>query len=414
MDKKIEKKPKLGWKLAGTLVLFTVCTGFVYTFMNREKQVNLEKDRLTIKTVKFDHFEDMVMFNGTVEPLNTVFINAIESGAVREVFVEDGTNVEKGQPLVQLYNPNTELNYLTQETAIIEQINNLSNTRISIKNQQLTLDRNLLEIDHEYNKAEQQFSMDKELYDAKTLARNDFTKTKEVHRYQKAQQDLIRNRVVEEKDERNAQLARLNASIAKMERSLEKLRSNKENFTVRASAAGKLSSFSPVIGKSYQGGESLGKIDLLDGYKIVAKADEYYISSLHVGQEAQINFAGEIHLMTVTKVLSEVVSGKFEVELTFQEEAPASIKRGMSLPVKIYLSDKDQKAYLLPKGGFYQSSGGRFVFVLNGENQAEKRFITIGKSNPYYYEVLDGLKEGDQVVTSTYEYYKDMELLNLN
>ncbi len=414
MDKKIEKKSNTIWKISAASVLLVVLAYFVFQFMNREKQTTLESQRLTIKDVKYDFFEDMVLFNGTVEPLNTVFINTIESGAVRGVFVEDGSMVERGQQLVELYNPNTELNYLTQETAIIEQINNLSNTRISIKNQQLNLDKNLLEIDHNFKDAQRQYNLDNALYAGKALARNDFEKTEETFRYQKAQQNLIKNRVEEEKVERKAQLTRLNNSIAKMERSLEKLRANKDNFIVRASASGKLSSFSPIVGQSFQGGQSIGKIDLLDGYKIVANPDEYYISDIHTGQEAELTFDNQKYILRVSKVLSEVTNGKFTVELTFQDKTPPAIKRGMSLPLKIYLSDKSQKAFLLPKGGFYQSSGGRFVFVLNENNQAVKRYISIGKSNPYYYEVKEGLQKGDRVITSDYGNYKEMELLNLN
>ncbi len=413
MDKRIEKKRNLVPKIFLSVCGLTFVAYISFAMITKEKQANLQKDRLTIKTVQHDYFEDMVLFQGEVEPLNTVLINTIESGAVREIFVEDGAIVKRGEALVEIYNPNAEFNYLTQETAIIEQINNLSNIRISIKNQQFDLDKSALEIQHNFNNEQREFTLNEQLYDAKILAKNEFEKSKEAFRFQTAQQDMVRKNIDNEKSDRQIQMERINASIAKMEKSLKKLRANKQNFIVKASAAGKVSSFNPVIGQSFQGGDALGKIDLLDGYKMTARVDEFYNSKILLGQEAQINVDGQEYEMEVSKVLSEVVNGQFNVELKFKNEAPKDIKRGMNLPIKIFLSNKNKKALLLAKGGFYQSSGGQYVYVLTNENQAEKRFITIGKTNPYYYEVLDGLKADDQVITSSYENYKAMTILNL-
>ncbi len=412
MDKKIKKKNYIAIKIiVGSMVLGLLLWGG-YQMMNQKKQVNLKKDRLTIKKVRYDYFEDMVLFNSIVEPLNTILINTIESGAVQKVYVEDGKMVVKGEPLVEIYNPNTELNYLTRETAIIEQINNLRNTKISIENQQLSLDRDLLLIEHDFIDSEREYQTNTILYGSEIIPKNDYKKSEEDYRYQQEQKRMISQRIQNEKTDRSQQLKRLNASIAKMEESLAQLRANKENFIIKATASGQLSSFDPVIGASYTSGETIGKIDLLDGYKMVAMVDEYYTSYIAEGLKAVMTFQNQPYDLVVSKVLSEVKNGKFEVELLFQTETPEQIKRGMSLPVKIYLSEQNEKAILLPKGGFYQSSGGQYVFVVNG-NQAEKRAITIGKTNPYYYEVLDGLKQEDVVIISSYDHFKDMELLNL-
>ncbi len=413
MDKKIEKRKNIIPKLFLGILLFCFIAYFSLLLFNKEKQTNINKEHLTIKTVQRDYFEDIIIFQGEVEPLNTILINTIESGSVRNVFVENGELVEKEQPLLEIYNPNTEFNYLTQETAIIEQINNLINIRVNIKNQQFDLNRTALEIEHEFNNEEREYQLNKELFEAEILAENDYKKSKEDFRFQKAQQEMVFKNIKNEKIDRIAQMERINNSIQKMERTLKKLKANQQNFIVKASARGKLSSFNPVVGQSFQGGDALGKIDLLDGYKIAIQVDEFYNSKIKKGQIAEIKINDKIFELEVNKVLPEVINGEFRVELKFIHLIPKNIKRGMTLPVKIYLSNNNSKALLLAKGGFYQSSGGQFVYVLSEENKAEKRYITIGKSNSYYYEVIDGLQENEKVITSSYEDYKTMSILNL-
>ncbi|PCE62795.1 efflux RND transporter periplasmic adaptor subunit [Sediminicola luteus] len=414
MDKIVErkkspyKKPLLfGGIGAVVLALIVMAAG-------QKNSLNIKKDRVTIKSVSYDTFEDMALFNALVEPLNTIQINTLESGTVKRIHTENGKRVEKGEVLLELYNPNTELNYLTQETAIIEQINNLRNTRIAIKNQQMVLDRDLIKMSYEYNNAERQFRMDTTLYRKGVISKNDYLKSKETFDFQTKQQSNTKAHVKKEQQDRDTQLRLINTSIARMEQSLEQLRANKENFIIKAPEAGLLSSYSPVLGESYGKGQLIGKIDMLNGYKLVAQADEFYFNALAEGQEALLEHEGALHKLKVNRVIAEVINGKFEVELVFDGEIPKSIRRGMNLPIKIYQSSNNKKALLLPQGGFYQSSGGQYVFVLTDEGTAEKRAISLGKKNPYYYEVLEGLQEGDRVITSTYADFKEKETINLN
>ncbi len=413
MDTIIKKNRKANWKTLAAAITLCALGLLTFQFMGQKKQASINKDQLTIKKVELDYFEDMALFTGRVEPLNSVLINTLESGTVSGIFVEDGQMVKKGQALMELNNPNTELNYLTQEAIIIEQINNLRNSSIALKNAQFNIEKDLIEIEHNFSTAERQYKLDTSLYASDLISQNDLLSSQGSFEFLEKQHSIVKKSVNKEKIDRASQLSRINKSIKKMEMGLNKIQANRENFIVKAGASGKLSSFKPTIGENYNSGEPIAKIDLLDGYKLITPADEFYISRVSEGQVAELNFGGKKYEMILVKILPEVVDGKFNMEFKFQTEMPENIQRGMNFSIKLYFSDKEKKSLLLPKGGYYQSSGGRFVFVLVNENQAEKRAISFGKSNPYFFEITDGLKENDQVITSSYENYLTMEMLNL-
>ncbi len=413
MDKQIQPKKKTTKKMLlwGISIVLFVCV--VLMNLTRKKQVNLKKNDISIREVILGDFEDVVLFNSTVEPKTSVLVNVIQGGSVSEIFVESGQMIKKGTPLLKVYNPNAELNYLTQETAMIEQINNLRNLRVSIKNQQLSLDQQLLSIDNDYRNAKRQYELDTKLYSKEVLAKNDFEKTKQEYTFQKERNEVIKKSVSEEKKSRDVQLSRINTSLVNMEKSLELLRKNKENFTVKAPVDGLLSSFNPILGESYSQGQPIGKMDVLDGYKLEANVDEYYISKLKEGISGSVSANSKNYDIKLSKIYPEVKNGQFEVELLFKNDTLSEdIKRGMSLKTKVLLSGKT-KALLIPKGLFYQSTNGKWVFVLDSDNKAVKRSIRIGKENPFYYEVLEGLKEGDRVITSNYDDYKDVQEINI-
>ena len=414
MDKQLQPKNKktkrmLLWGIPSILLL-----GIIFMSATRKKQVNLDKETISIKTVLKGDFEDVLLFNSTVEPKTTILINVIQGGSVSEVFVESGQMVKKGTPLLRVYNPNAELNYLTQETAIVEQINNLRNIRVNIKNQQLNLDEQLLSIDNAFKNAKREYTTDERLYQKDVIALRKFQTSEQEYKFQKERNEVIKAKVSNEKVDRNIQLSRINASVRKMEESLELLRKNKENFIVKAPKDGLLSSFNPTLGQSYNQGDNIGKIDVLDGYKLTAKVDEYYISKLREEIKGTVTIENEKLPIRLSKIFPEIVSGGFQVELQFESDSISSaVRRGMSLKSKMFLSG-NSKALLLTKGLFYQSTNGKWVFVLNSDNKAVKRNVRIGRENPFYYEVLEGLKEGDRVITSSYDDFKEMEEINLN
>ncbi len=414
MDKQITPKNKKTKKMLLYSIPILLLASILIMNFTRKKQINLAKADLTIKEVFQGDFEDIVLLNATVEPKTSIFINIIQGGAVAEIFAESGQIVKKGTPLMRIYNPNAELRYLTQETAMIEQINNLRNIRVSIKNQQLNLDEQLLSIDNSFKNAERQYNLDRKLYGKDILARNDYEKTEQEYKFQKQRKDVIKTSTSNEKTERKVQLSRINTSLINMHKSLELLRKNKENFTVKAPKDGQLSGFNPILGQSYNQGESVGKLAVLDGYKLIAKVDEYYNSKLKVNVKGTINMDNKAHNIYISKIHQEIVNGQFKVELAFEKDSlPKSIKRGMSVRTKLFLSG-NKKALLIPKGMFYQSTNGKWVFVVNSNNKATKKNIKIGGENPFYYEIIDGLKVGDKIITSSYDDFIDVEVVNVN
>ncbi len=413
MDKKITPKNKKTKKalLYGIPILLVL--SFLIMNFTRKKQVNLKRDTISIKEVIQGDFEDIVLLNSVVEPKTSILINIIQGGSVSEIFVESGQFLKKGTPLMRIYNPNAELSYLTQETAMIEQINNLRNIRVSIKNQQLNLDEQLLGIDNAYKNAKRQYNLDSVLYKKDIVARNDYQRSAQEYNFQKERNSVIKESATNEKSERVVQLKRIKTSLNNMLKSLELLRKNKENFVVKAPKNGLLSSFNPILGQNYNQGETVGKLDLKDGYKFVARVDEYYSSKLHEGIKGSVTIEDKTYKIVLSKVFQEIVNGQFRVELKFEEnEIPKGIKNGMSVKTKLFLSG-NSKALLISKGMFYQSTNGKWVFILNQDNKAVKRNVQIGRENPFYYEILDGLKVGDKIITSSYDDYMDVEVVNL-
>ncbi|WP_093668052.1 efflux RND transporter periplasmic adaptor subunit [Tenacibaculum sp. MAR_2009_124] len=413
MDKLIKPKNNKLKKMLLIGIPIILIVGLTLMNLTRKKQVKIDKDSLIINKVKKGEFEDVVLFNSTVEPKTSVLVNVIQGGSVSEIFVESGQQVKKGTPLLKVYNPNAELNYLTQETAIVEQINNLRNIRVSITNQQLNLDQQLISIENDYRNAKRQYTLDTTLYNKGVVAKNDFEKSAQEFTFQNKRSDVIKKSVTEEKRNRTTQLSRINTSIGNMQKSLDLLRKNKENFVVKAPVNGLLSSFNPVLGQNYNQGESVGKIDVLDGYKLVANVDEYYISKLQEDIKGTVMANGQSHNIELHKIYSEVVNGRFMIELLFQSDSLSTdIKRGMTLKSKVFLSNNSD-AVLLPKGQFFHETNGQWIFVLNSDNTAVKRNIKLGRENPFYYEIISGLKEGDRVITSGYDDFKDVEEVNI-
>jgi len=368
---------------------------------------SISKQKLIIKNVDFGVFEDYISASATVEPINTVLVNVIEGGMVQEILCEDGAMVEKGQQLARIVNPNVSLNYMTQETSIVEQMNNLRNTQLIIENTQRDLNDKLFLQEKEYFEAERQYKMDTMLYRKGVIARNEYLKTVENYNYQQKRTKLIRNGVEKEIVNRESQLERVKTSITLMERNLEILRENRSNFIVKAPIAGRLSSFNPVLGQNFQSGQSMGKIDVLSGFMVRSTINEYYLSKVKEGMQAHIIVQGERFALIVSKVIPEVVNGQFQVDFTFVDQQPENITRGQAIQIRIELSDKAE-VVRLPKGAFNDATGGKWIFVVDG-NRAYRREIQLGRSNPSYYEVIDGLQKGEKVIVSSYSSFKDKD-----
>ncbi|MCP2026710.1 HlyD family secretion protein [Flavobacterium sp. HSC-32F16] len=411
MDKVIPRKNRKFRYLTIAIGVFLVLAVIIFFSFNSKRSLNVKADELSVQKVEKAFFEDFVVFQAKVEPLNVMLVNVTEGGSVKEIFVENGATVTKGQSLARLYNPNTELNYLTQETAIIEQINNLNTGKLNIRNQELNLTKDLVLIEHDYNDAKRLYDVNAKLFAKDVISKNDWNTFKESLRFQEERKKTIQQSIQKEKQTNQLQISQINRSIQTMEKSLDILRNNKKNFLITAPESGRLTSFEPVLGKSFQAGESIGKIDSKQGYKLSANVDEFYLEKIREGLKGQVEFKGKTLEVIVTKVIPEVKNGHFIVELAFISKENIALQDGLSFGVKLILSEKN-KILVVQKGSFNQETAGKWIFVVKG-NKAEKRNIKLGRENPSYYEVLEGLKEGESVIISSYSDYKDIEELSI-
>jgi len=411
MDTKIvKKKSKLKFVII-IIVLMLAILFFGWYFLNQKKTYNVKSEDITIDEVTKGKFEDMLMVTAQTQSLNSSLVNVVEGGAVKEIFAEDGQMLAKGQPIARVYNPNTEFNYLNQETGIMQQISQMRNSMLELKNQEFNQDKELLQSQNDYNTALQTFNLQKRLYDAEIGKKTDYDVALQNLNYQKQRKSIVEKGASNEKASRNSQMAAISSSISQMEKSLNILRLNKNNFLIMSPASGRLSSFTISLGQNLTTGESIGKIDLMGGYKLVAKVDEYYINKLTTGIKGTLDNNGKEYEVIITKILPEVKDGQFSVELNFIDSKISTLKIGMTFGVKLKLS-ADTQSMMIPKGNFYKDTNGKWIFVVKG-NKAEKRNISLGRENPLYYEVVSGLKTGESVITSDYSELKKYEILDI-
>ncbi|WP_449386799.1 efflux RND transporter periplasmic adaptor subunit [Chryseobacterium lineare] len=411
MDTKIvKKKSKLKFVII-IIVLILAVLFFGWYFLNQKKTYNVKSEDITIDDVTKGKFEDMLMVTAQTQSLNSSLVNVVEGGAVKEIFAEDGQMLTKGQPIARVYNPNTEFNYLNQETGIMQQISQMRNSILELKNQEFNQDKELLQSQNDYNTALQTFNLQKRLYDAEIGKKTDYDVALQNLNYQKQRKFIVEKGATNEKASRNSQMAAITSSISQMEKSLNILRLNKNNFLIMSPASGRLSSFTISLGQNLTTGESIGKIDLMGGYKLVAKVDEYYINKLTTGIKGTLDNNGKEYEVIITKILPEVKDGQFSVELNFMDVTISTLKIGMTFGVKLKLS-ADTQSLMIPKGNFYKDTNGKWIFVVKG-NKAEKRNISLGRENPLYYEVVSGLKQGESVITSDYSELKKYEILDI-
>ncbi|MGG7550124.1 efflux RND transporter periplasmic adaptor subunit [Chryseobacterium arthrosphaerae] len=409
MDTKIvKKKSKLKFVLGGLILLGVVILSSGY-FLLQKKTYNVSAESIQTDVVTQGKFEDMLMVTAQTQSLNSSLVNVLEGGAVKEIFAEDGQMLTKDQPIARVYNPNTEFTYMSQETGIMQQISQMRNTLLELKNQELAQDKELLLAQNDYNTALQNFNLQKRLYDAEIGKKTDYDVSVQNLTYQKQRKSIVEKGFSAEKNSRNAQMSAINTSMGQMDKSLQILRSNKNNFLIMAPVSGRLSSFSISLGENLTTGQSIGKIDLMDGYKLVAKVDEYYINKLHNGIKGVLDNNNQPYEVIITKILPEVKDGQFLVELNFTEKKPDNLTIGMTFGLKLKLS-ADTQSIMLPKGSFSKDTGGKWIFVVKG-NKAERRTISLGRENPLYYEVMSGLKAGETVITSDYADLKKYEIL---
>lgn len=415
MDRKIEKKKwpprKIAYTAGGAVLGFLVL--YMLIFADRSSRLNVDTERLTISTVARGPFQEFIPVNGSVQPIQTFYLDATEGGRVESKFVEAGTMVKKGDPILKLTNANLQLDVSYREALSFEQINNARNTRIVIEQNTTTVRAQLADVEYQVDRARRAFRRDSLLFSKRMLSELDFKQSRDDHDYWLKRLEIARESFRQDSLLRVNQIGQINASIARLQANLEMIKQNLDALVVRAPISGQLSSLNAEIGQSKSAGERLGQIDVLDSYKVRAGIDEFYISRIKPGQTGEFDFAGGSFRLTIAKVFPEVRDGRFEVDMEFPGAPPAGIRRGQTLQIRLELGDLAE-ATLIPRGAFYQKTGAQWIYVVDKSGSyAVKRPIKLGRQNPQAFEVLEGLEPGEQVITSSYDNFGDVDKLVL-
>lgn len=415
MDRKIEKKKRPLWQW-GFIVLLVAAGGFYLYQMLADASIRtyrVPQEQLIVSTVEFGAFEDLIPIRGTIQPFESVFLDAVIGGSVEEVYIDEGAFVEAGQPLVQLSNTATRLQAAQADAGTTEQLNFLNNLTTGFEYQKLNTERQIIDTEYRIITLERQKNRFERLVDDSLISEEEYEAIIDELEYQRKVLNNLSARQDVEDTERSARLEQIATQIAMLEENLEISQTSFESLLVRAPISGQLTSFPVEIGESKQTGQRLGQIDVVDQYKIVAQIDEFYVSRVAPDQTATFTLSGQQFDARVIKVYPEITSGTFEVDLIFLGMTPANIRRGQTLQMELILGNPVE-SLLLPVGGFMQNTGGNWVFVMGENNEfAFRRDIDVGRRNNRYVEVRGGLQEGERVITSSYNQMEDMERIQL-
>ena len=415
MDRIIEKK-KWGKKkvmtITGIVALLVLVGGSFYLTSGTSK-LNVDTERITVNEVKLGIFQENIPVNGIILPLTTIYLDALEGGRVEEKYVEDGAMMKKGQPILRLSNTDLQLSLVNQETQVY---NLLTQMQIAKNNAQQNTITNLnaqTDVDNELTEAERLYTLNKKLFEKKAIGLQEFKKSENAYNYQLAKKKLSIDIINQDKVSTKQNLEQAAQSYQGSQNALNVMRKKVDDLVVRAPVDGQLTSLDAEIGQSKNKGERLGQIDVMSGYKVRVDIDEHYISRIYAGLKGSFSFANKDYKLEIKKVYTQVNAGKFQVDMEFVGDVPQGVRRGQTLQIVLALSDERQ-ALLLAKGGFYQQTGGNWIFkVKQNGSSAYKVDIQLGNQNKDYYEVLNGLQPGDKVITSSYENYGKMEELIL-
>jgi HlyD family secretion protein len=414
MDKRIEKKTWTVKRITTYtgIALFTIFIGYQFIFADRRSKLRIERDKITISEVRRGVFQEFIPQTGTVEPSRTVYLDAVEGGTIKRVVAESGAILKKGDVILELSNLNRELAVLQQEAQLNESITRQRDTRLAITRNDLEQRQTLALIGNQLQILEPQYERQKQLFEKKLISRQEFEKTEADYKYNLERRRITYEVYRNDSLDRIRQLRELSYSERKMTQSLEGVGKILDNLIIRAPIDGQLSHPPLDPGQNVNIGQRLGWIDIVGSYKVRVPIDELYLPRISEGLRAETSFNNKDYVLEITYVYPGVTNGRFEVDMNFIGEGPKGIRRGQSLRLRIQLGQSSEEL-LLPVGGFYKDTGGNWVYVVEGD-QAVKRDIKLGRKNTENFEVLEGLKPGDRVITSSYENFGDNEVLLLN
>ncbi len=416
MDRAIQKKTwttKRILTIAGIMAIVLLITGSIY-FTAGGSKLNVQTDRITINEVTKGPFQVTIPVNGVVMPISTIYLDAMEGGRVEEKYVEDGTVMKKGQPIMRLSNTDLELSLVNQETSVYNLLTQMQIARNAALQNTTSKLNQMTDVENDLKEAQRVYELNKRLYDQKAIGLQDYQQALNKYNYAVAKRKLTQQLLNQDSASTKQQLAQAQQSYQGSQNALSVMRQKVGDLIVRAPVDGQLTSLDAEIGQNKNKGERLGQIDVLSGFKVRVDVDEHYISQVYNGLKGKFTFADKDYSLVIKKVYTQVTNGRFQVDMAFESEVPKGIRRGQTLQILLALSDETQ-AVLVPKGGFYQQTGGNWIFKVAPDGKmAVRKDIQLGRQNTDYYEVLSGLQPGDKVVTSSYDNYDKMQELILN
>lgn len=405
MDRVIAKKKwstKRLLTIGGVVALIALIAGSIY-FTQGASRLNVDTERITVSTITKGIFQETIPVNGIVLPVTTIYLDATEGGRVEEKFVEDGAMMKKGQPILRLSNTDLELSLSNQETQVFNVLTQMQISKNNADQNTITRLNQMAEVDNALKEAERLYKVNDRLYDKKAIGKQEYQSSKNLYDYQVKRKDLTIDILNKDSVSNRQQFTQMQESFERMQNALQLMRKKVGDLIVRAPVDGQLTSLDAEIGQSKNKGERLGQLDVMSGYKVRVDVDEHYISRIFTGLKGSFDFAGKSYALEIKKIYTQVTAGRFQVDMEFEGEVPKGIRRGQTLQIRLALSDEKQ-AILLAKGGFYQQTGGNWVYKLNeAGNTAYKVNVKLGMQSPDNYEVLEGLQPGDKVITSSYE-----------
>lgn len=416
MDKIIEKKKGIaaaftakalkwwGLGLIAALAIFLILSG-------GRSVLRVDGSTVLTGTAFKGEFNDYIRISGQVQPMTTVQISPTEGGNVQKIIAEEGSSVREGDVLVVLGNESLDMQILNAEAELAEKENILRNTMISMEQQKLSVRQERLSLQIEVRRALRAYEQNKTLYEEKLIAKEEFLKASEDYELAKEKLELVTGREQQDSLYRSVQIAQMHESLENMRLNMNMIRRRKDNLTVKAPISGELGLLDVELGQSVAAGSKIGQINKLDSYKIEAQIDEHYIDRVTPGLDATFERQSEKYSAVIRKVYPEVRDGKFKADFRFEDRQPENIRTGQTYYLNLQLGQASESV-LIPRGSFYRSTGGKWVYVLNADGtKATKREVRIGRQNPQYYEVMEGLAPGDKVIISSYDAYADKDEL---
>ncbi len=413
MDRPIAKKKGLQKKHIGYIAIGLVIVVLMYMafFTDRTSTFRVEKEKLIIESVIKDQFNDYITVPGTVEPISTIFLDAQEGGRVEEILIEEGTMLKKGDIILRLSNPDLYLNILDSEAQLAEKENFLRNTQVTMEQERIAIKRELINLRYDIERKTRTYQQNVELMKDNLISKEEFIRSKEDLDMAKSSQELFIERERADSLFRTVQVETIKANLENMRKNLALVRDRVENLNVRATVDGQLGLLVPEIGQSIQRGANMGQINVLTSYKVTAQIDEHYIDRVRTQLTATLDRQGTEFDLVVRRVYPEVRNGTFEIDMVFTDSMPHNIRAGQTYYISLELG-QPKESVMVPIGGFFQETGGQWIFVLDpSESFATKRNISVGRKNPKYYEVLEGLQPGEKVIISGYESFGKNEKL---